>query len=236
MKSTYFISDLHLDSARPSTSRAFFRFLNDIADCGSLYILGDLFEAWPGDDEDSPLAVQVSDALAQFNAVRPRTYLLHGNRDFLLGEAFSLRSGSQILEEGCLIDLYGDQTLIMHGDSLCTDDTAYQTFRSMVRDPAWQSEVLALPLDERQGMARKFREKSHEAKSNKAEDIVDVSPTAVDAIMDSFEVERLIHGHTHRPGCFPTARGHRWVLGDWEHDPRILKVDSEEWKFLYIPI
>jgi UDP-2,3-diacylglucosamine hydrolase len=229
MSCTYFISDLHLDTARPSTSRAFFRFLKDIDSCESLYILGDLFEAWPGDDDDSTLAREVREALSSFNAADARTYIMHGNRDFLLGNDFCSRSGCQLLPEPTLIDLYGDSALIMHGDVLCTDDSDYLAFRSMVRDPGWQAEVLALPLTERKAMARKFREQSHEAKTNKAEDIVDVSPQAVDAAMEEAGIERLIHGHTHRAGCFATGFGHRWVLGDWEYNPRVLKVTSQEW-------
>jgi UDP-2,3-diacylglucosamine hydrolase len=238
--STYFISDLHLDSARPSTSRAFFRFLKGISDdkanCHSLYILGDLFEAWPGDDDDSALAKDVCAALATFNSAKPRTYLMHGNRDFLIGEKFCTASGAQLLEDPSLINLYGDNVLIMHGDALCTEDTEYQSFRAMVRDPVWQAEILALSLEERRKIARSYREKSHEAKSNKPEDIVDVTLAAVESAMARHSVDKLIHGHTHRPGCFSTGLGQRWVLGDWEYSPTILKVTSEEWSAIDINI
>jgi len=226
MPSTYFISDLHLDPARPGVSHALAQFLEDHADCEALYILGDLFEAWIGDDDDATIASDTAALLRAFSDTGPKLYIMVGNRDFLLGRDFCKAAGATLLDDPCTIELYGVRTLLMHGDSLCTEDQAYQAFRKQARDPDWQAEVLSKSLEERRALAGQLRGMSQEANSNKAEDIMDVSPTAVDAHMAAAGVGRLIHGHTHRPARHEERLGERWVLGDWETHAWYIRVDS----------
>ena len=216
MSSTLFISDLHLDPARPGVTRALADFLQQHSDCESLYILGDLFEAWVGDDDDSSLAVQVRGLLRDFSAAGPALYIMRGNRDFLLGEAFCGTVGAQLLDDPTPIDLHGVPTLLMHGDSLCTADSDYQDFRTTVTDPVWQTRVLARSLDQRRGLAAELRAMSGEANSNKAADIMDVTRDEVEKVMRAHGVRQLIHGHTHRPTRHEEVSGVRWVLGDWD--------------------
>jgi len=214
---TLFISDLHLHPARPEVTRALAAFLsNNKTRCEHLYILGDLFEAWIGDDDDAPLAAEVTDMLRAFTAEGPELYLMQGNRDFLLGNSFCTAVGAQLLPDPTVIDLYGTRTLLLHGDSLCTGDEDYQAFRKTTRSAQWQSELLARSLPERRALASQLREMSNAANSDKAEDIMDVNPEAVEKIMSDFRVSQLIHGHTHRPARHDIATGRRWVLGDWE--------------------
>ena len=216
MSCTLFISDLHLDPARPDVTRALAAFLaNNKRLCDRLYILGDLFEAWIGDDDDAPIATQVAGLLRAFTTEGPELYLMQGNRDFLLGATFCNAVGAQLLPDPTVIDLYGTPTLLLHGDSLCTDDEDYQAFRETARSAQWQSELLARSLPERRALAGQLREMSNLANSNKAEDIMDVNPQEVEQIMSAFGVSQLIHGHTHRPGRHDSAAGCRWVLGDW---------------------
>lgn len=215
MPSSFFISDLHLDASRPEVSRSLEDFLLRQRRCDALYILGDLFEAWIGDDDDADLAGQTARLLRRFSDSGPALYLMHGNRDFLLGEDFCIRSGATLLPDPSIVDLYGKRTLLMHGDSLCTADTHYQHFRQQSRMPAWQADMLARSLDERRRLALELRAMSRESSSNKAQHIVDVTPAEVTRVMAEHRVERLIHGHTHRPGCHELIHGDRWVLGDW---------------------
>lgn len=216
MSSTFFISDLHLDPARPAVTAALASFLDDHRDCARLFILGDLFEAWVGDDDDSPLAAEVAGMLRRFTAGGAGLAIMRGNRDFLLGEAFCRSVGADLLPDPCVIDLYGEPTLLLHGDSLCTGDTQYQAFRATARDPRWQADLLGRPLAERRDLAARLRAMSREANSNKAEDIMDVTPAAVRAAMDEHGVRQMIHGHTHRPARHEERNGLRWVLGDWD--------------------
>lgn len=215
MSATLFISDLHLDQARPETTRALANFLQRHRNCDRLFILGDLFEAWVGDDEDSPLATEVRQILGAFSAAGPSLYIMPGNRDFFLGREFCEQVGGQLLEDPTVVDLFGKPTLLMHGDSLCTADLDYQAFRSTTRDPLWQSQVLERSLAERRELAMELRTRSREATSNKAADILDVTPSEVDRVMRDHGVGQLIHGHTHRPAKHRGACGTRWVLGDW---------------------
>lgn len=217
VSSSCFISDLHLDPARPAATRALATFLDGHRHCARLFILGDLFEAWPGDDDDSPLALEVTRLLRDFRAAGPALYILHGNRDFLLGAAFCAATGAVLLPDPSLIDLNGEPTLLMHGDSLCTLDADYQAFRRSTRDPAWQAGLLARPLAERRALATRLRADSREATSMKSEDIMDVAPAEVERVMQAHGVRQLIHGHTHRPMRHETRAGLRWVLGAWEH-------------------
>ncbi len=227
MSHTWFISDLHLDPSRPAVTRAFRAFLDSHRDCAALYILGDLFEAWIGDDDDAPLGREVAASLADFSRSGPSVFLMRGNRDFLLGEAFCERAGGELLPDPSVIDLYGQPVLLMHGDSLCTADTAYQDFRAMARSPDWQADLLARPLAERRALASQLRDISQEANSNKAEDIMDVTPSEVERVMQEHGVNCLIHGHTHRPQLHRQDQGTRWVLGDWHDHAWIIRASAE---------
>ncbi|MBL1274018.1 MAG: UDP-2,3-diacylglucosamine diphosphatase [Oceanospirillales bacterium] len=218
---TLFISDLHLEESRPDITGAFLRFLKEKAPgAEQLYILGDFFEAWIGDDEHTPLQEQVAAALRTLSDNGTRIFLMHGNRDFLLGEDFCARAGATLLDDPTLIDLYGTPTLLMHGDSLCTADVEYQKFRANMRNPKTQKLILARPLKDRQQMARQLREMSMATNRDKAEGIMDVTPDEVVRVMEAHDVPRLIHGHTHRPAEHAlkvnnkTAK--RIVLGDWD--------------------
>jgi UDP-2,3-diacylglucosamine hydrolase len=215
VSSTLFISDLHLDAARPEATVALAALLAKHEHCDALYILGDLFEAWIGDDDDTPLALDTCTLLRAFSDTGPALYLMQGNRDFLLGERFASRAGAILLPDPTVIDLYGQATLLMHGDTLCTGDTDYQTFRTLVHKPQWQAEALNLPLTERREMASQLRGMSKDANSNKAQDIVDVTVQEVIRAMKQHGVKQLIHGHTHRPARHDVETGTRWVLGDW---------------------
>ena len=236
MSSSFFISDLHLDTARPAVTAALATFLDDHRGCECLYILGDLFEAWIGDDDDSPLAAEVAGLLRDFTAGGGALAIMPGNRDFLLGEAFCRAVGAQLLPDPTLVDLYGEPTLLLHGDSLCTGDVHYQAFRRSARDPRWQAELLARPLAERRGLAARLREMSREANSNKAEDIMDVAPAAVRAAMDDHGVRQMIHGHTHRPARHEEAAGLRWVLGDWDSHGWAIEASPENIRLYSFPI
>ncbi|MBN7798342.1 UDP-2,3-diacylglucosamine diphosphatase [Parahaliea mediterranea] len=224
MPGTWFISDLHLDPARPAVTRALAAFLDARRDAEALYILGDFFEAWVGDDDDAPLAREVADLLARYSAAGPALYLMRGNRDFLLGEDYCARAGGTLLADPTVIDLYGRRVLLMHGDSLCTADEAYQQFRRTARSPEWQADILARPLAERRALAAQLRGMSQEANSNKAEDIMDVTPAEVDRVLREHGVDCLIHGHTHRPDHHVHAGGERWVLGDWYEHAWVMKA------------
>lgn len=229
--STLFISDLHLDPDRPVITALFLDFLQHrAAGAEALYILGDLFEAWIGDDDDARLGRQVAAALKDLTSRGVPVYLIHGNRDFLLGERFAAAGGVNLLPEATVIDLYGTPTLIMHGDTLCTDDLTYQGFRAQVRSPQWQAQLLARPLAERRQIARQLREGSQQATRQKASEITDVNPDEVIRIMRKYEVSRLIHGHTHRPAIHELLidgkPAQRIVLGDWYEQGSVLSCDA----------
>jgi len=221
MKQALFISDLHLSPDRPRINLLFFDFLRDTArEATALYILGDLFEYWAGDDElDYPFNGQVAQALKELSASGVAVYLMHGNRDFLIGEEFVRACGARLLPDPMLIDLYGTPTLLMHGDTLCTDDVAYQAFRRQVRDSDWQKGFLAQPLGVRKAAIEKLRVQNEKEKRGKTMEIMDVSPATVVAILSRYKVPRLIHGHTHRPARHLHDVGgkmcERFVLCDW---------------------
>jgi len=225
---TCFISDLHLDAARPAAVKALATFLNQHTGLAQLFVLGDLFEAWPGDDDDSPVATEVAALLRDYSATGVRLYIMRGNRDFLLGERFCDFVGATLLADPTVIDLYGEPTLLMHGDSLCTGDADYQQFRRTARDPTWQAELLARPLAERRALADELRAMSREANSMKSEAIMDVTPAAVSREMRAHGVRQLIHGHTHRPARHEEDTGLRWVLGAWEDRGWFLEADEGE--------
>ena len=225
MAPTLFISDLHLNSARPGTIRAFAQFLQNNHNCSQLYILGDLFDTWIGDDDDSALAVEVAQALRSFSAAGPQLFIMQGNRDFMLGDDFCHAVGGQLLADPTVIDLQGEPTLLMHGDSLCTDDVEYQAFRNMTRDPKWKADALTKSLEDRRALAGQLRAMSKESNSNKAEDIMDVNGDAVAEAMRVHGVTQLIHGHTHRPARHQLAAGTRWVLGDWDDKGWLIEAE-----------
>lgn len=216
-----FISDLHLTAERPAANERFFRFLAETAPAAeALYILGDFFEAWVGDDALSdPFHARVAAALHQLVSRGVRLYVMHGNRDFLLGEDFSRATGADLLIEPCVVNLYDRPTLLLHGDVLCTDDLDYQHFRRLVRDPGWQAGFLARPLPERVALARQLRERSEQVKGDKRPEIMDANPEAVLSAFRQHGVQRMIHGHTHRPAHHrirvDDRSCERWVLPDW---------------------
>ncbi len=218
---TLFISDLHLDEKRPDIVRAFYHFLvQKAAKAEALYVLGDIYEAWVGDDDDAELARSSVKAFKKLSDSGTQLYFLHGNRDFLLGEQFAIETGGTLLSDPCKIDLYGTPTLLMHGDSLCTADIEYQQVRVQLRSAEWQQQLLSQPLAARRQLAEQLRMASSEATSNKAEDIMDVTPEEVTKVMQAHRCLELIHGHTHRPAehdfTIDNQPAKRTVLGDWD--------------------
>lgn len=227
---TLFISDLHLEESRPDITQAFLAFLESKArGVEALYILGDFFEAWIGDDERTPLQEQVARALKALGDAGTAIFLMHGNRDFLIGQEFCDRIGATLLDDPTVVDLYGTPTLLMHGDSLCTADVEYQKFRANMRNPQWQQMILQRPLEDRQQMARQLREISMAKNQGKEEFIMDVTPNEVVRVMEEYGVQRLVHGHTHRPAEHKfEANGQpakRIVLGDWHENVWWLTVE-----------
>ena len=228
MSSTLFISDLHLDAARPAVTRALADFLLKHSTCNALYILGDLFESWIGDDDDAALAQELRSLLKRFSANGPELYIMQGNRDFLLGRSFCDDTGAHLLPDPSVIDLYGTPTLLMHGDSLCTDDIPYQQFRQLVRNPLWQQDFLAKTPQERLQAALEARDASATHKGAVDMDIMDVN---ADQVLNRFirhGVHRMIHGHTHRPAIHELEvngeAAERIVLGDWYTQGSVLRV------------
>ena len=229
MRSLY-ISDLHLSDDRPAANERFFAFMEaEAASADALYVLGDLFEYWVGDDDlEDPFNSIVAGFFRRFAAGGRRLYVLHGNRDFLIGERFSRATGAALLEDPALI---GD-TLLMHGDTLCTDDADYQAWRRTARSQAWQHEFLAKPLAERRGVVRGLREKSKEVIQAKPAEIMDVNEEAVREALHRYGARRLIHGHTHRPGRqaleVDGRRCERWVLPDWYGAGGYLEIAADK--------
>ncbi len=227
IKETLFISDLHLHSAKPETTRYFLNFLENRA-CGveRLYILGDLFDAWVGDDDPTPPNQKIKSSLKKLAQSGTAIYFQQGNRDFLVGNRFAAESQVTVLDEIVVIDLYGTPTLVMHGDLLCTDDIAYQTFREKSRRPEWQRNILSKPLLLRLAIARWYRIRSYFHKRNKSEDIMDVNDDTVMETLQRFNVSQLIHGHTHRTGIHEQLHGKfrakRFVLADWNPTGNVL--------------
>lgn len=228
---TLFISDLHLDESRPAVVESFKRFLADVVrGADALYILGDLFEYWLGDDGMSlPLPALACEALQQ-TAVRVPVYFMHGNRDFMVAEAFAAATSVRLIADPTIVDLYGTPTVLLHGDTLCTDDHAYQKFRAQVRDPAWQAMQLERTLGERVAIAEGMRKQSEGAKADKTTGIMDVAPAAVEQAFIASGCAVMIHGHTHRPGRHAhqvSGQGCvRWVLNDWYQSGGYLEVSA----------
>lgn len=222
MPTTCFISDLHLCAERPETNAAFFEFMQTTGrDVESLYVLGDLFEYWIGDDQldHDPLAREVVAAFATNAAQGTAQWFMHGNRDFLIGERFAREARMSLLPDPTVIELGGERILLMHGDTLCTDDAAYQTFRKQVRNRDWQRDFLAKPYAEREAIALSLRSKSNVEKSMKTEAIMDVSISAVERAFVEHSCSVLVHGHTHRPATHQHGSCVRQVLPDWHNRP-----------------
>ena len=237
---TLFIADLHLQTEEPAITAGFLRFLQGEArSADALYILGDLFEAWIGDDDPNPLHREMAAAIKALVDSGVPCYFIHGNRDFLIGKRFARESGMTLLPEEKVLELYGRNVLIMHGDTLCTDDTGYLAFRAKVHTPWIQTLFLALPLFIRSRIAAKMRAGSKSANSSKSMTIMDVNPQAVVEVMEKHHVQWLIHGHTHRPDVHQlTANGkpaHRIVLGAWHSEGSMVKVTPEGVELISFP-
>jgi UDP-2,3-diacylglucosamine hydrolase len=239
---TLFISDLHLCGARPAITGLFLDFLRRRARASdALYILGDLFEYWIGDEAvEQEEFRSIIRGLRELTAGGTPVFVMHGNRDFLMGDGFETATGSRLLKDPAHIDLYGAPTLLMHGDSLCTDDTEYMTFRATVRSPAWQKEFLGKSIAERDRIVRDFREISKNSTAAKKPEIMDVNQKAVESVMREHHVQRLIHGHTHRPKehvfNLDGRPARRMVLGDWYEQGSVLRVDAQGWQLESLPL
>jgi len=237
---TLFIADLHLHTEEPAITAGFLHFLNGVArEADALYILGDLFEAWIGDDDPNPLHQRVASAIRALVDSGVPCYFIHGNRDFLLGKRFARESGMQLLPQEKVLELYGRKVLIMHGDTLCTDDAGYQAFRAKVHQPWLQTLFLALPLFIRHRVAAKMRAGSRAANSSKSLAIMDVNQQAVIEAMEKYRVQWLIHGHTHRPAVHQLtandAPAWRAVLGAWHSEGSMIRVSESDVELVQFP-
>lgn len=229
--STLFISDLHLSGERENITELFIQFLDQRASVAdALYILGDLFEVWPGDDMIQPDYQQSISKMKQLSDNGIPLYVMQGNRDFLMAEQFAAVSGATLIEDPTVIDLYGTQTLLMHGDTLCSDDVDYQKFRKMVRDPLWKADFFAKPNEERLAMTSKYRKISKTETARKTMEIMDVNQQTVEQAMLKENIQQLIHGHTHRPAIHNFTVNNkemkRIVLGDWFEQGSVLVCDK----------
>ncbi|VAX04126.1 UDP-2,3-diacylglucosamine diphosphatase [hydrothermal vent metagenome] len=229
--STLFISDLHLSGERPRLIEQFIQLTRKEArEAEALYVLGDLFEAWLGDDAVLPEIAAVISALKALTESGVPVYVMAGNRDFLMGKGFEVMTGVKLIDDPTVIDLYGTSTLLMHGDTLCTDDVIYQQVRAQVRDPAWISAALAMSLEERIATAQKMRAQSQAHTQDSAEEIMDVNADAVTEALRQYGVTRLIHGHTHRPATHSLQvdgqTATRIVLGDWYQQASLLQCNE----------
>jgi UDP-2,3-diacylglucosamine hydrolase len=219
-----FASDVHLHAQHPATAEWFLERVSDVGgDAAHLFLLGDLFEVWLGDDADNAYADRLADVLSTLARRGTRVWMMRGNRDFLMdvptgspGPPYSTRCGATMLDDPVTIDLQGTPTVLTHGDALCIDDHAYQAWRATCRDPQWQQAFLARTLAERLQIVRAVRERSESGKREMAEHLMDVNEGAVDAMMLRRRVPQMIHGHTHRPGCRRREGRTRWVLPDWD--------------------
>lgn len=232
MPHSLFISDLHLSSDQPRSMAEFQHFIAEFASkADALYILGDLFEYWAGDDDlGDVFHAQVVDSLASLALHHTKVYLLHGNRDLLMGELLATACHATLLDDPTLIDLYGTPTLLSHGDTLCTDDVDYLRHREEMHNTEFQNNFLAQPLTTRKAFIEQLRQRSAAAKQNKDSSIMDVNDEAVATLLREYHYPRLIHGHTHRPARHQhIVDGHaceRWVLGDWYQQGSALRVDA----------
>jgi len=237
---TLFISDLHLEADRPEIGEQFLDFLDEeAADAEALYILGDFFEYWVGDDDPDEYYASIKRSLRAFTDSGVPVYFMHGNRDFMIGEKFAEETGVTILPDPYPLDLFGKRVLLSHGDALCTDDTEYQKVRTMTRNPDWQAMILAKPLEERIAIAKQARARSQDRNKTLSESIVDVNADAVRQTISEYGVEILLHGHTHRPGIHGVEVDDRFakrvVLGDWYDQGSVLRWDEDGLELSAIP-
>lgn len=235
-----FISDLHLCEQRPAPARRFVRFLEQEArGADALYILGDLFEVWLGDDDTSDFHREITRALHACVQGGTPVFVMHGNRDFLIGAEFEQQSGCRLLSDPSIIDVDGMPALIMHGDTLCTDDIEYHEFRVTVRDVEWQRQFLAKPLQQRREIARHLRDESQIRTRAKPEQIMDVNQQTVERVMREHHISLLIHGHTHRPALhdfmLDGKPARRIVLGDWYEQGSVLTHDARDFMLSPLP-
>lgn len=219
--SIYFISDLHLQESEPAMTQGFLSYLDSLTDAKALYILGDFFEVWIGDDYENPLINEVKSALTTLTQRGVELYIMHGNRDFLIGDDFCQQVGATLLADPSVIDFDDEKVLLMHGDSMCTKDLAYMKMRPMLRNPMMQERLLNQTIEERLIMAANMRGESQKGNQMKSSDIMDVTPEEVDKVMTDNSVKTLIHGHTHRPfdhhWQHNDEQRRRIVLGDWSN-------------------
>jgi len=235
-----FVSDVHLDACAPEATAQFLEFLaGEAVAAEALYILGDLFEAWVGDDDQDAHNEQVCRALQGLTARGVACFALHGNRDFLLGDGFCARSGCRLLPDPVVALIEGERVLLTHGDALCTDDHSYQELRSVVRDADWQRRFLALPRAQRELLANEVRAGSRRHTARTVPNIMDVNPAAVVAAFKATRVRRMIHGHTHRPGVHDLtvegASARRIVLGAWYEQGSYLRCERGEYQLRELP-
>ncbi len=229
---TLFISDLHLEAGRPEIGVQFLDFLSGEArDADTLYILGDLFEVWLGDDDPNPYYAGMKAAIRELVDSGIPVFFMHGNRDFMIGDEFATETGVTILQDPELIDLHGEKVLLSHGDALCTDDVEYQRFRAMTRNPEWQAMMLAKTIQERIAHALEARQGSVEHGKSLDDEITDVNQGAVEALIRKHGVDILLHGHTHRPAIHEVRLGDRTatriVLGDWFEQGSVVRWDED---------
>lgn len=237
---TLFIADLHLSAQEPAITAGFLRFLQrEAVHANALYILGDLFEFWIGDDDPDPLRATVAAALLNLQQRGIPCYFIHGNRDFLLGHRFAQASGLILLPQEKVLKLYGHKIVLLHGDTLCTDDHGYQRFRKKVHNPLIQRLFLLLPLWCRLRIAARMRARSRQANDNKAESIMDVNPQAVIDTLQRHDASWMIHGHTHRPAIHRVTTdgglAHRAVLGAWHTQGSMIKVSKQAIRLIEFP-
>jgi UDP-2,3-diacylglucosamine hydrolase len=227
--SSCFISDLHLDHKREDIKKAFFKFLESEAyEFKNLYILGDLFEVWIGDDFEDDFTNQVISKLKKFSQSNKNIYIMHGNRDFLLGEKFAEKCGAKLIPDPLILDGKGKKIMLSHGDIFCTDDMEYQDFKEKVRNEKWKIEFLSKNLRDREEIAKNLRKESSVKNANKQDYLMDVNKSEVEKIAQENEIEILIHGHVHRPKIHNEVFGQRIVLGDWDKKYWFISLIDEQ--------
>ena len=234
-----FVSDLHLDAETPAAVAAFLRFVREVADRAAdeptvLYLLGDLFETWIGDDDPDPVRAEICEVLRAASEAGVELYVMHGNRDFLYGDRFTARTGAEVLADPTVATLFGERVLLTHGDLLCTDDHAYQELRSTMRDPRFQQKLLRLPIEARQQLAQAARAGSRAHTAATAANIMDVNENAVKAAFAATDTLCMVHGHTHRPGIHSYSlddgrMATRYVLDAWHTQGGVLERTATGW-------
>jgi len=237
---TLFVSDVHLDAASPEIARQFHAFLaGEARSAAALYILGDLFEAWIGDDDPDPAARSTVAALRALVDAGVPCFVMHGNRDFLIGERFCRETGATLLEDGAVVEVNGERVLLMHGDALCTDDVSYQRLRRIVRNPIVRWVLRRMTLEQRRALARKMRTGSREHVGTTAPEIMDVNAAAVAQALRAAGVRTLVHGHTHRPAVHELEidgmPSRRIVLGDWYAQGSVLEWSRDSFSLRALP-